>query len=240
MADVRTKIAIMGKAPSSRDCAPFDDDEWEIWTLSDLAATSQVPRWDRHFEMHPVSWFRDEPTRKPYYEWMCSVEDKPIYLMHGADPTIPMGVAFPHEELVAKFGSPEPYFTNSVSWMIAYAISCGPTDIGVYGVDMAQTPEYKAQRPSCEFFLGWARGAGINVHVPKQCDLLKTRFLYGLQHDGGAMFHKWQARTKELQQRLAQKQEKAQQFDREAAYLSGSLESQDYYAQYLSEQWTSD
>ena len=46
----------------------------------------------------------------------------------------------------------------------------------MYGVDMAQdtllAAEYSEQRPSCEYFIGLAEGAGIRVDIPGGSDLL--------------------------------------------------------------------
>jgi len=85
---------------------------------------------------------------------------------------------YPKEEIVRRFGN---YFTNTISWMIALAIHKGYKTIGIFGVDMAVSSEYHHQRPSCEYFIGLARGMGINVILPDEADLLKARFLYGFE-----------------------------------------------------------
>lgn len=223
----RLKVAIIGKAPSSRDLAPYDDDDFEIWTLSNLVQLEEVPRWDRHFEIHELSTFH--ARRKPYWEWLKQSHGKPIYL-RDRHPDVPDGVAYPKKAICDHFGR---YFTNTVSWMIALAIAEGAEAIHVYGVDMAQTEEYGEQRPSCEFFLGWAAGAGIEIFVPPQADMLKCRLLYGFETDSGEMREKWKARTKELEQRLNAKISERDRMAAEAAYLNGALEAQHYYAQWL-------
>ncbi len=43
--------------------------------------------------------------------------------------------------------------------------------------------EYVAQRPSCEYFIGIARGAGIKVYIPPASDLCKCRFMYAFEED---------------------------------------------------------
>lgn len=236
------KVAIIGKAPSSRDLAPYQDESWEIWTLSDLVPRRQVPRWDRHFEIHPLSWF--EHRGDDYFSWLCSVpaDAQPIY-MHQADPRIPAAKPFPLHEILRAFG-PYQYFTNTVSWMTAFAILEGAKQIGIFGVDMAQEKEYKAQRPSCEWLIGWAQGAGIDVIIPPQSDLLKATLLYGFQTDAGMMREKWQARTRELEERMSRKREKMAMAEQEATryrdelnFLAGARESQEYYRQWLPEVW---
>jgi len=56
------------------------------------------------------------------------------------------------------------------------------------------------QRPSCEYFIGIARGMGIKVHVPDKSDLLKTLWLYPFEPES-PMWVKCESRRRELQQR---------------------------------------
>jgi len=224
-----TKIAIVGKAPSSRGLAPYHDDEWEIWTLADLVMAGQVPRFHRHFELHPLNWF-ETPDGAKYIEWMGSVTEQPIYLIEPAE-AIPRGVAYPKDEMVAAFGR---YFNNTVSWMLALAIAMKPQEIGIWGVDMAAASEYEQQRPSCEYFIGLARGAGINVHVPPQSDLLTSPRLYGFDYADCDAIVKWQTKCAELQERIARKSQKRDQLAYETAYLEGCHEvTQQYLKQWL-------
>jgi len=63
--------------------------------------------------------------------------------------------------------------------------------------------EYHYQRPSCEFFLGWAVGRGMKVYIPPQADLLKTRFLYGFGEQAQDQFKMKMANSKaSLEKRL--------------------------------------
>lgn len=173
------KVAILGYTPT-RAYAPYDDDRWEIWGLNDLyrfKGDGDVKRWTRWFNMH-----QDRPSAagrtayaknlKEYAKW-----DIPVYLQEK-HPLVPCSVTYPLDEIVNKYGD---YFTNSISYMIALAIHEGFDDIGVYGVDMATDTEYDHQRPSCEYWLGVARGAGINVYIHPAADLLKKRYLYGYE-----------------------------------------------------------
>jgi len=68
--------------------------------------------------------------------------------------------------------------TNSVAWMIAYAIELGATDIGLWGINMKGTLEYEEQLPCCMYLLGIARGLGINLHFPEECELFRKTKLY--------------------------------------------------------------
>jgi len=228
------QVAIVGKAPSSRGLAPFHDEAWEIWTLSNLVSADEVPRFTRHVELHNLNSFRTRGDG--YWDWMCSVKDQPIYLAQ-LNKDIPAGVQFPRDKVVGHVGR---YFTNTVSWMIALALlemneAEGPHKLAVYGVDMAQDGEYAHQRPSCEYFLGLATGLGIETIVPAECDLLKSPCLYGFDTDAGEMRSKWKARKLELSARVQQAQQAAEEQSLKAAFLKGALESHAYYRQWIND-----
>jgi hypothetical protein len=236
MIQAAEKVAIVGKAPSSRDLAPYDDESWEIWTLSDLVPLGQAPRFTRHFELHPFDWLSQR--QDDYFAWLQGISDAPVYVRSEVEAAqLPAGVVLPVDAITAKYGR---YFTNTVTWMIAVAIEAQAKEIGVYGVDMAQEPEYKAQRPSCEYLLGWARGAGIKVSIPAQSDLLKSARLYGIDTDGGEMREKWKTRTQELKRRIAKHDGEADNHKLQSVFLQGALEAQDYYRQWMTQPWNSD
>jgi hypothetical protein len=232
------KVLIIGKAPSSRGLAPYDDTSWEVWTLSDLVPRKQVPRFERHIEVHPLSVIRDRGDG--YFSWLQSIRDKPVYLREE-DKGIPAGIVLPWMELAAKYGN---YCTNTVTWMIVLAIEAGAKQIGVWGVDMAQDPlagkngEYVHQRPSCEYIIGYARGRGIEVTIPPQCDLMKCRLQYGIETDGGELLEKWKAKDQEIRQRLANAENQAQQAQQQAAFLHGCRDMTHYFRQWVGEDWS--
>ena len=129
------------------------------------------------------------------------------------------------EDMMTVFG---PYFTNTVSWMTAIAIALGYKEIHIYGVDMAQNTEYGQQRPSCEYFIGWARGMGVNVVIPDTSDLLKSPFLYGYD-DPSVMRKKLEGRLKELKERMGNVQQQRDQAQAGFFQLQGAIEDVQYW-----------
>lgn len=231
------KIAVVGKAPSSRGLAPCSDDSFQIWTLSDLVVAGIVPRFDAHFEMHPVGWYQRPGQSNAYIEWLTQLtKETPVYMIEPVE-DLPASVAYPIDEVRKHFQTD--YFTNTVSYMIALAIMQKPAEIHVYGVDMAQTVggeltnEYVGQRPSCEFFLGWAAGAGIEVYVPPEADLLKCRGLYGYQTDKGGMYKKCCARREELQRRIGEQNAARDNAHNQSLYLQGAVNAMDWTEQWI-------
>lgn len=200
------KVAIVGKAPSSMMQAPFDKQDWEIWSLS--TGANHLPRWSRWFELHDIDeGFQRWPDS--YKQWLAKDHGKPLYV-NALHPAAPFATVFPKDDILSLTGTR--YFNNSISWMIALAVMEGATDIGIYGVDMAQSDpvvgangEYQHQRPSCEYIIGWAQGRGVRVtdHIPEESDLLKTSRLYGFESDIGRSNRKHKARAKELHDQLA-------------------------------------
>lgn len=170
------KVAIVGAAQTSRDMAPYDDESWEIWTLNDMGPLAK--RIDRLFELHSRAILeRDAAVLQVEFDWLKANQTVPVYMAEPQD-WVPMAVQFPTETILKEFGD---YFTNSVSWMMALALHEGVDELALWGVDMAHGTEYAAQRPSCEYMIGLARGRGVPVYIPPQCDLLKCAEPYGLE-----------------------------------------------------------
>lgn len=208
------KVAIVGKAPSSLGLAPYMDQEWSIWGLSDLWRHMPRPVNNRDvwFELHNIEAGRKRWPPE-YFAWLTQFQEKvPIWIGHklrvdkysiaelsleeakqlDAETKpykhLPHARMFPVYEVLHRFGT---YFNNSISYMMALAAMQGATHVSVYGVDMAQSDpvmgrngEYEHQRPSCEYMLGVLKGMGIEVFVPGEADLLKVKHLYAFESHG--------------------------------------------------------
>lgn len=215
------KIAIIGRAPASRMLAPYDDPSWEIWTLSPNGQTdgsfTEIPRFDVWFEIHPLEEM--EAKASGYIKWLASIAPNKMVVLREPHESIPDAVIYPTREIVAKFGT---YLTNTVSLEIAYALHVGCDELGLWGVDMAQYTEYSQQRPSCEYLIGWARGMGIPVTIPPECDLLKTARIYGIE-DMPEIMGKVRGREEELKGRIAEAENARDQAMRQGMYLHGRL-----------------
>ena len=190
----KPKVAIVGCA-DSKDEVNFNDPDCEFWGVNNLYYTMPGP-WSRWFDLHSFAyengkWLRrgDADFRKqPVDKYLTELQNlnMPIY-MQAPNPIVINAVLYPIDDVLAKFGN---YFTNTISYMIAFAILEGFKHIGIYGVDMAVDSEYRWQRPSCEYFIGMARGMGIDVYLPDSCDLLKTRYLYAFHEIREMAFNK--------------------------------------------------
>ena len=153
------KVAIVGLASSTHDDAPWGDPSWEKWGLP----------WDdkgwhcmaRHFEMHDQRLL-DGPHSKrsaDYAERLKECEN--LYTQEN----------YPFEAVAETIG--QAYWNSSIAYAMALAIHEGARDIAIYGVDMDGTDEYGYQRPNMEYLIGFARGQGVNVYIPKQSALCR-------------------------------------------------------------------
>ena len=216
------KLAIVG-CSDSKNLAPVDDMTFDIWGMNNLYPhLSRATKW---FEIHEIKFdgvnyyrrgeriFRGQVVNeylKQIGEW-TQKQNIPVY-MHQHWDIVPTSIAYPIQDIVNAFGN---YFTNSVSYMIALAIMEKYEEIHIYGVDMAvigadtlnpEANEYTYQRPSCEYFLGLAKGLGIKIYLPQESDLLKTRFLYGFEQQKEDA---WKKKCKMIKESMLAKQNKS-------------------------------
>ena len=68
---------------------------------------------------------------------------------------------YPYDDIVYKFGTE--YFTNSICYVIAYALYTGVKKISLYGCEHLSAREYAQQKAGVEFWLGIAKGMGVWV-----------------------------------------------------------------------------
>lgn len=212
------RISIVGFTETRRE-APWGARDGEIWICNNLH--NFVPdSWDRLYDLHDTKEIRSDKE----HEAFLRNTKKPVYVWE-AQPEWPSAVEFPRDEVTKAFGR---YFTNSISWMIAHALLEAATEIHVYGVDMATGTEYAGQRPSCEYFLGFAAGRGCDIYVPPSSDLLKNITLYGAEDDL-PIRAKFAAREKELMGRMGSLNEQHTMITAQLNQLNGALEDVRYF-----------
>lgn len=213
------KIALIGSAPSSVQLAPYDDPSWTIWGCSP-GALPHARRIDTWFELHPL----DHVSIGADYIKQLAAIDRPVYLIEPSQ-AIPKGLRYPREEMTEQFG---PYFwSSSLSWMLALAISQKPEAIGLWGVDMSANEEYQYQRPGCHHFLQVAKDRGIQVELPDQSDLLRAPSPYGYVF-GSKMYRKLRTRAEELDARIAAAAAEYENKRNEWHFLKGAREDLEY------------
>lgn len=228
----RTKVAILGTVPHKL-MAPFNDLSFDIWAIAHACLGDPLPRVDRIFEIH-----KEDEWRK----WLSDGAwqrhpNVPVY-MQKVFPDVPNSLPFPYDDLVAKFkifdDRAEVNFTNSISEMIAMAIDEGYKEIHVYGVNMSHHTEYGTQKPSCEYYLGLAKGMGIKIYVPPVSDLMKTNFIYGRdEEEQAAMVAKVEDRLNFLNQQYNSYMAQRQQIESAIQQHVGAIEDCKFWLQHF-------
>lgn len=236
-------IALVGYT-SSRMEAPFDDPAWELYGMNNLHMFMDPGKFTRWYNLHTP---KEIEVDKEHLDWLRSWTKYPIFIMDPMEgmtepdgspiPTLaertgwPAAVAFPRKNIEAMFGS---YFTNTVSWQIAHVLYEAITNeqymlnrLGLFGIDMAVGTEYADQRPSVEYFLGLAKGMGVDVTLPLTSDLLKCAYVYGASDDNG-FAAKIGVRLEELTARKVEIEGQVQQLQHAHAATCGAIDSLRY------------
>jgi len=172
-------VALVGFAENTRDFAPYDDPDVKIWAMNESYHFDFMKRYDLLFQIHP----RVDFTRKnnfndsKHWEWLqCKKEERdtsiPI-IMQKAYEDVPGSIEFPLEDIKAQH--PAPFVvTSTFGYMMAYAIYVEKVErILIYGFDMTNETEYRYQRPNAEYWIGFARGLGIEVVVHEKSSLTR-------------------------------------------------------------------
>jgi hypothetical protein len=140
----------------------------ERWSVNGLhfnfRTTPLEDSWTRWFDLHPLPYIKS--SRPHAYAWYRE-QTKPIYLIEP-DPSIPAAIVYPRAEIQEAFasnGTPENFFNSSMDWMMALAIHEGFECIQLWGYRMDRG-EYHYQHPGMHYWIGMARGRGIEVTYP--------------------------------------------------------------------------
>lgn len=192
----RKKLAIVGFSERSRDFAPYDDPEWEIWGCNHVYRF--VPRVDVLFEIHRIGDLetRYGPEKWAVYSEYLRTTEATVWMMDERA-EFPKVKRLPIEALEAEFAyqlehveyegfavgkrkvterrtSDFAQFKSTLSYMLCMALMEKRfEEIAVYGVDMTVDSEYWFQRNNLSFYMGWARGAGVKLRIPENSALLR-------------------------------------------------------------------
>ena len=175
----QTKIQIMGTG-SGQELAPRETDHI-IYALNDFI------KLERYGIKPDVLFILDILDEKPQilegYDKMEGVVKRindmkiPLIAPYKYE-DIPLSEPFPIHECVKRFGYP--YFTNTICYMVAYALLVGAKEISLYGINQAGSHEYNEERGGVEFWLGIAIGIGVRVTINgRGSQLLKFKARHG-------------------------------------------------------------
>lgn len=133
------KVVILGKL-ETKYSAPFEDPSWEIWSMNKHKDQELIPRVDKWFDIH------ENPSNP------------------NADV---LRKDFPFEKCKALMGGN--YFNNITSYLIAYAIVEGYTEIALYGMRFTNDHDHRnVELDNVRQWIFFAKGRGVKIEIP--CD----------------------------------------------------------------------
>lgn len=205
--------------------APCDDESIEIWTLGIL--WKRLPRISRFYELHDFD--RKRSLDVEFVNWVrAKAQEIPVYLQ-ATHEDLPGAIAFPKDSLVERFGT---YIRSSFDWILLHLyqeIEAAGGDyeslyVTCHGIDMCADDEYGYQKPSFEGWLRYGQGRGMTLNMPPECDLFKSRGVYGWDTNGQFAF-RVRAKEEELELRKAQEEHKLEEAKSRGYTAAGALQA---------------
>jgi hypothetical protein len=194
-------IEIIGTSPVTMGLAPY---KGEIWTLNHEFTIYK--KTDRHFDFHKNTVINFD-TNCPYHiflqsikdkAWVCEPEKDKELFFESLSTYLPDANLYPIQKAKDMFGN---YFKSTIDYLIALAIIEDRKQIGLYGIDLADSVERWEQRRSLEHKIGYAQAKGINIIIPSESPILKSSHMYGIE-DEPEVFKYLKAKRNELSARL--------------------------------------
>ncbi len=165
------------------------DPEESLWVCSPWANQSDWLKPEAWFDIHRAEIWSEQAWKKPWHRdyqgWLRS-QRTPIVMMEPSD-EIKSAIRYPYDDVKRAF--PDAPFAGTTDWMMALAILLGVEWIGMWGMDYCTPHELLYQRFGLTYWLGFARGRGIEVELPDDSSLLKNMLL----GDYGPSYPPWPA-----------------------------------------------
>ena len=184
------EVALVGFATSTQRLAWDLPETVEIWGLNNaFMAEKNYKRLDMLFDPHHLEEIKhpllnDGKETFERIEWLQSNTKIPVYMQKVHD-EIPMSRRYPIEDVIRMKGDKND-LTSTFVLMLAFALlDKDIKKIYVYGFNMGVDYEYKYQLPGAKFWLGFAKGRGVEVIGPELSKLFEPNVVYG--YEGTAM-----------------------------------------------------
>lgn len=173
-------IAIIGGAPSFEG-APFNDPDWQIWSIA--VGYSRLPHElvDRWFEIHSreVIENRCKTLYKGFDKWLFDENTKRSLVTvfpNSQMDDVPNSEIFPRQRMEERFGND--WWSSTVAWMFAQALEDYDGAISLFGIEMAADEEYGEQQAALRHFRDIGLLTGRKIIVPKGWNLLHPVKMY--------------------------------------------------------------
>ena len=159
-------LAIVGSHPETRENAPFDDPNYEIWLFNEAPQKPEVyKRWDASLQIHKENVYSSETNwvNKDHWDWLQQDHGNRRIFMQYVDPRVPNSVRYPLEGVLSLV--PYKYLRSSPAMALALAIYLGYKDISLYGSELSSNTEFHYQAINYAFWIGFAHGYGVDLKM---------------------------------------------------------------------------
>lgn len=167
---MKETVCIIGSHPRTREQFDFTRTDCDIWLFNEAISNkgnTWAKRADAIFQMHIPTIWRNPKNRNDngHHEWLKNQTEVPVIYMQEVYQDVPASVRYPIEQVLGLVANPlEHFLSSSVPQAIALAIVQGYKRIEVWGVAMETNTEYRWQREGVAFWMGFAKGRGIETH----------------------------------------------------------------------------
>lgn len=184
------KLAIVGSNPMTRENAPWDNPEYDIWVFNEAAQYSWAKRVTGVLQIHKRVRYRRtmNTAHSEHWKWLQEPHDFPIW-MQEVDELVPASTEYPLAEIADYLHCEPSFFTSTMAYSIALGLYFQYSTIELYGVEVASSTEYQWQRDNLAYWVGFAQ-AWQNTHrgtfTRKCANPVFHRPLYGYE---GGVYH---------------------------------------------------
>lgn len=162
-----------------------DHELWGVTRINHFYWNEKLTDWTRWFDLHPMKSTPHYPgiakLRPITLDWYRRQDaSRPIYLFQTY-PDIPGSVVFPVEKVLERFPPGKFFYTCQVDYMIAFAILEGFEKIVLNGIGVRDDQRYLENHKGILFWVGVARGMGIDVEIDEPSVYIASPLLYGYE-----------------------------------------------------------
>ena len=173
-------LIIVGSHSATRGDTPWDSDA-EIWAFNEAPQAEWCGRWDVDFQMHsPEVYTGFNHVRADHWDWLQTDHGKAIY-MQAPDDRVPGSRVYPLEAIKAM--TPDAMLTSTPAQALALALYLGYPKIDIYGIELTSNSEYAYQVNGWVYWVGFARGRGVNLTLHSGVKEHFTNRVYGYEGD---------------------------------------------------------
>jgi hypothetical protein len=203
---MKPTVAIVGSHPRTREAFDFARTDCDVWLFNEALSGNNpwAKRADMVFQMHvPAIWRNPANRNDPHhYEWL-QTQDVCDVMMQDIYPDVPRSKMYPLGDIAKMLGvtvmeltDTDHFLSSSVPQAIALAILNGYKRVEVYGVAMETNTEYQFQREGVAFWIGFAKGHGVDLYF---ADPTFRAPLYGYEGKVSVEYDRFDERIEELQ-----------------------------------------